>query len=522
MDYYALLGVSRAATYEEIRRAYFAEARRNHPDRNDGPTATRRMQELNAAATNLLDEQRRREYNMRLAEGDDGGDDHGEDDGDGPGPGAGRSPVLMLPAVGRRLSQDFRELYESVLGDATVAAAAQAMAANPARACAAMQRSLLALWQNFIRDEMGDIIATAPTRTAPPQAPPTAAPVDLLEELKAALPAALRQGPPRQTLAALFGVAFNAEPAAREGGVPPRARVHLLPRTPAPLLGGGRPAPRASRVGADFPISPAGDAEALAAAVGTESLLTEDPPRDIVEKEEPEWMPGTGGCLHCKRQFSWLGLREHHCRCCGAAVCASCAPHERLLPRGGYDTPVRICTPCADEQDRLDACAWLERGVAYAARPIGGEPDMERAYDAITIAASTGWLSSSAIAAAQAIVAQACGASEGCVRLSLKALAAAAGAADAGTWWRPFAAPPLELLRAALETMLASADVCGAGGQAAEPSPSSPPPASTLAPTTPQTRRAFSAPSSRGPLARSLLARRVNGSQSSAPLWRES
>jgi hypothetical protein len=70
-DPYAVLGVRRDATAEEVRRAYLALARRHHPDANSqgGPAARaaaeRRMQEVNAAWAVLGDAARRAAHDER-------------------------------------------------------------------------------------------------------------------------------------------------------------------------------------------------------------------------------------------------------------------------------------------------------------------------------------------------------------------------------------------------------------------------------------------------------------------------
>ncbi|MDQ6626081.1 MAG: DnaJ domain-containing protein [Verrucomicrobiota bacterium] len=68
-DYYAALGVERAATSVEIRDAYRLLAKRYHPDRNrDSAEARLRTQELNAAYEVLRDPARRRAYDQELGE----------------------------------------------------------------------------------------------------------------------------------------------------------------------------------------------------------------------------------------------------------------------------------------------------------------------------------------------------------------------------------------------------------------------------------------------------------------------
>ncbi len=62
-DYYAVLGVSKDASAEEIKKAYRKLARESHPDAHrDDPDAERRFKEVGEAYAVLGDEQRRREY----------------------------------------------------------------------------------------------------------------------------------------------------------------------------------------------------------------------------------------------------------------------------------------------------------------------------------------------------------------------------------------------------------------------------------------------------------------------------
>lgn len=64
-DYYAILGVGRDSSQDEIKRAYRNLARRYHPDANkDDPTAEDKIKEINEAYEVLSDPEKRARYDM--------------------------------------------------------------------------------------------------------------------------------------------------------------------------------------------------------------------------------------------------------------------------------------------------------------------------------------------------------------------------------------------------------------------------------------------------------------------------
>jgi hypothetical protein len=71
--------------------------------------------------------------------------------------------------------------------------------------------------------------------------------------------------------------------------------------------------------------------------------------------EAPQWSE-SDDCQRCKRPFFWnlksmyetktIGLRQHHCRNCGKAVCGDCSQRRSTIPLIGFEYQVRVCDEC--------------------------------------------------------------------------------------------------------------------------------------------------------------------------------
>lgn len=71
--------------------------------------------------------------------------------------------------------------------------------------------------------------------------------------------------------------------------------------------------------------------------------------------QTPEWKE-SDTCQKCNRPFFWnvrammdqrqMGMRQHHCRYCGQAVCSKCSTGRSKIPMMGFEFDVRVCEPC--------------------------------------------------------------------------------------------------------------------------------------------------------------------------------
>ncbi|KAK3764121.1 hypothetical protein RRG08_039292 [Elysia crispata] len=74
--------------------------------------------------------------------------------------------------------------------------------------------------------------------------------------------------------------------------------------------------------------------------------------------ETPDWAE-SDVCQNCDAPFFWnfrkmwedkkVGMRQHHCRRCGKALCHMCCSKTSTLPMMGFEYPVRVCDTCFDE-----------------------------------------------------------------------------------------------------------------------------------------------------------------------------
>nr|XP_058911510.1 WD repeat and FYVE domain-containing protein 1 isoform X1 [Kogia breviceps] len=90
------------------------------------------------------------------------------------------------------------------------------------------------------------------------------------------------------------------------------------------------------------------------------------------QKQAPQWLE-SDSCQKCEQPFFWnikqmwdtktLGLRQHHCRKCGQAVCGKCSSKRSSYPVMGFEFQVRVCDSCYDsikDEDRTSLATFHE------------------------------------------------------------------------------------------------------------------------------------------------------------------
>uniref|UniRef100_A0A8C0G628 WD repeat and FYVE domain containing 1 n=1 Tax=Chelonoidis abingdonii TaxID=106734 RepID=A0A8C0G628_CHEAB len=93
---------------------------------------------------------------------------------------------------------------------------------------------------------------------------------------------------------------------------------------------------------------------------------------DINREEAPQWLE-SDSCQKCEQPFFWnikqmwdtktLGLRQHHCRKCGQAVCGKCSTKRSSYPIMGFEFQVRVCDSCFEsikDEDRTSLATFHE------------------------------------------------------------------------------------------------------------------------------------------------------------------
>lgn len=79
---------------------------------------------------------------------------------------------------------------------------------------------------------------------------------------------------------------------------------------------------------------------------------------NAMRKEVCEWVE-SDTCQVCTRPFFWnlrammdqrqIGIRQHHCRHCGKAICDKCSGNRINIPIMGFEFDVRVCDPCYNQ-----------------------------------------------------------------------------------------------------------------------------------------------------------------------------
>uniref|UniRef100_A0A1A9W0P1 FYVE-type domain-containing protein n=1 Tax=Glossina brevipalpis TaxID=37001 RepID=A0A1A9W0P1_9MUSC len=84
---------------------------------------------------------------------------------------------------------------------------------------------------------------------------------------------------------------------------------------------------------------------------------------NAMRKEVPAWVE-SNNCQLCSRPFFWnfrsmmdqkqIGIRQHHCRNCGKAICDNCSCNRINIPIMGFEFDVRCCNPCYNQLQTVE------------------------------------------------------------------------------------------------------------------------------------------------------------------------
>ena len=67
LGYYAILGVSQSANFQEIKKSYRKLAKKYHPDKNKSPLAEETIKKINEAFEILSDRRKRKQYDLEVS-----------------------------------------------------------------------------------------------------------------------------------------------------------------------------------------------------------------------------------------------------------------------------------------------------------------------------------------------------------------------------------------------------------------------------------------------------------------------